>query len=140
MTSQKDKATSSNRSCMDNRQSIFFNIFINLCLMRDFIALTHINNNNNSNNNKPLCVCRVLLKRGTGSEERGAGERAQGTEEKEKRKKKQRIGNEFTDRARVQVTHCSHFLVPRSMFPVLVPPSCFSLGIFWRRNTFAYPI
>ena len=78
MTSQKDKATSSNRSCMDNRQSIFFNIFINLCLMRDFIALTHINNNNNSNNNKVLCVCGVLLKRGTGREERVTRDKEQG--------------------------------------------------------------
>ena len=112
--------------------------------MRDFIALTHINNNNNSNNNKPLCVCRVLLKRGTGSEERVTRNEEQenehGEQKKRKNGKKQRIGNEVTDRARVQVTHCSHFLVPRSMFPVLVPPSCFALGIFWRRNTFAYPI
>lgn len=37
--------------------------------MRDFIALTHINNNN-----KVLCVCGVLLKRGTGNEGQGAGE------------------------------------------------------------------
>lgn len=46
--------------------------------MRDFIALTHINNNNNSNNNKVLCVCGVLLKRGTGSEERVTRDKEQG--------------------------------------------------------------
>ena len=73
---------------MDNRQSIFFNIFINLCLVRDFIALTHINNNNNSNNNKPLCVCRVLLKRGTGSEERVTRNEEQDNEHGEQKKRK----------------------------------------------------
>lgn len=56
--------------------------------MRDFIALTHINNNNNSNNNKPLCVCRVLLKRGTGSEERVTRNEQQGNEYGEQKKMK----------------------------------------------------
>ena len=51
-----------------------------------------------------------------------SGERAQETG-KGKMGRKQRIGNEFTDRARVQelgFVPTFHFLVPRSLFPVLV--------------------
>lgn len=56
--------------------------------MRDFIALTHINNNNNSNNNKVLCVCGVLLKRETGREERVTRNKEQGNEHGERKKRK----------------------------------------------------
>ena len=56
--------------------------------MRDFIALTHINNNNNSNNNKVLCVCGVLLKRETGCEERVTRNEEQGNEHGERKKRK----------------------------------------------------
>ena len=51
-----------------------------------------------------------------------SGDRAKETE-KWKMGRKQRIGNEVTDRARVQelgFVPIFHFLVPRSPFPVLV--------------------
>ena len=41
-----------------------------------------------------------------------------GNGRKGKMGKKQRIGNEVTDRARVQVTHCSHFSFSRSPLSV----------------------
>ena len=48
------------------------------------MALTHINNNNN----KLLCVCGVLLKRGTGCEERVTRNEEQGNEHGERKKRK----------------------------------------------------
>lgn len=50
--------------------------------MTSFKALTHINNN------KLLCVCGVLLKRGTGSEERVARNEEQGNEHRVREKTK----------------------------------------------------
>ena len=60
--------------------------------------------------------CWILLKRRTGSGERGAGsgerKQARGTGNGE-RGSKNRIENEVTNRARVQVGFCSHFSFSR---------------------------
>ena len=67
---------------------------------------------------KKLQTCwLILLKRRTGSGKRGTstvrGKMKNGT--------KLRIGNEGTDRARVQIRFCSHFSFPRSRFRVPDP-------------------